>query len=274
MTGQGADIAPAWGYLNRTVHARYTPFKRAFSYRLFQIMFDVDRVSQAAQHLRLLSHNRPGVFSFRDKDHGPRDGGSLRAWSEALWRDHGVRLDGGAIHLLCFPRMLGFVFNPLSVFLGYGPEGDLRGVIYEVRNTFGEAHCYVASTPAEPHTAAKAFHVSPFFDVEGDYLFSLQPPGDAFSLRIENRTDGVLTHLATLAGVRTALTDGRLARVLVTMPFMTLGVVAAIHWQALWTWLKGAKYRRKPAPPLTPASPAIAISPAKVASRRAVNRKS
>jgi hypothetical protein len=249
----------AFAYRNRTAHVRYAPFKRAFSYELYQLFLDIDRLDETAAGLRLLAVDRPGVFGFRRADHGPKDGSPLRPWAEELWRQAGVELEGGKIWLLCFPRMLGYVFNPLSVWFGYGPNGDWRGVIYEVRNTFGESHVYIAKASPD-HAATKAFHVSPFFAVEGDYHFAVREPGERFALRVENRVEGDLRHLATLAGERTALTDAGLLKVLVGMPFMTLGVTAAIHWEALWIWLKGGRYHKKPPPPDHPASAAHGAS--------------
>lgn len=254
-----AGVAGAYAYRNRTAHVRYAPFKRAFSYDLYQLFLDIDRLEETAAGLRLFSVDRPGVFGFRRADHGPKDGSPLRPWAEELWHKAGVDLEGGKIWLLCFPRMLGYVFNPLSVWFGYGPNGDWRGVIYEVRNTFGESHVYVAKAGSD-HAAAKAFHVSPFFAVEGDYHFAVREPGERFALRVENRVGGELRHLATLAGERAALNDAGLLGVLVGMPFMTLGVTAAIHWEALWIWLKGGRYHKKPPPPAVPASPARGLA--------------
>lgn len=249
----------AFAYHNRTAHVRYTPFKRAFSYELYQLFLDIDRLEETAGRLRLLALDRPGLFSFRRADHGPKDGSPLRPWAERIWREAGVELDGGKIWLLCFPRMLGYVFNPLSVWFGYGPDGGWRGVIYEVRNTFGESHVYVAAASAD-HAAAKSFHVSPFLAVEGEYRFSVREPGARFVLRIENRVRGELQHLATLAGERRTLTDPGLARLVFAMPLMTIGVTAAIHWQALRIWLRGGRYHKKPPPPDHPASTAEALS--------------
>jgi hypothetical protein len=249
--------APAWGYDARTVHIRFTPFVRRFSYSVFQLLLDVDRIGEAAKGLWSFRYNRAGLFSFFDKDHGDRSGAPLRAWAEAVFKKAGIALDGGAIRLLCFPRVLGYVFNPISVFFGYGPDGALRGVIYEVNNTFGETHSYVAHTDGEgpqKHGAEKLLHVSPFFDVVGAYAFTIRAPEAQFSLVIENMVDGARTHLATLKGQRRPLTDGRLLAWFFTMPLMTLKVVAGIHWEALFLWMKGAGYRRKPAPPRAPFS--------------------
>lgn len=242
-----------FAYRNRTVHVRLQPFRRKLDYTILQILLDIDRIAELAAPLRLFAYNRPGVFSFHDKDHGDRSGARLRPWAERAFASGGIDLEGGRIMLLCLPRVFGFVFNPLSVYFGYGPDGALRGVLYEVNNTFGDTHTYV--TPYTQHAAQhapKRLYVSPFFTVVGAYEFRVQPPGETFALSILNRVDGVCTHAATLTGRRLALTDARLARTLVAMPFMTLGVVAAIHWEALFLWLRGAAYTRRPAPPEAP----------------------
>lgn len=240
---------PGMAHEGRTTHVRFTPFERRFSYRLAQVLVDVDRVADTARALRLFSYNRFNLFAFHDADHGDRSGAPLRAWAEAMFRRAGVTLDGGRIDLLCFPRMLGFVFNPLSIFFGYGLDGRLRGVIYEVNNTFGQTHAYVAPVghgEIHTHETAKLFHVSPLFPVEGDYHFTLHPPGAHFRVVVENFVDGARQHLATLVTTARPLTDGWLTRIFATMPLMTLQVVIGIHWQALKLFLRGARYHRKP----------------------------
>lgn len=232
-----------------TTHVRFTPFERRFGYRLAQVMVDVDRIGDTARALRLFSYNRFNLFSFHDADHGDRTGARLRPWAEALFARAGVALDGGRIDLLCFPRMLGFVFNPLSIFFGYRADGRLAGVIYEVNNTFGETHAYVAPVEAGPshaHDTSKLFHVSPLFPVRGDYRFHIDTPGMRFRVTVENVVDGARQHLATLTTRARPLSDAWLAKIFVTMPLMTLGVVAAIHWEALQLFLKGARYHSRP----------------------------
>ena len=235
-----------------TVHVRFTPFERRFSYRLAQILIDIDRVADTAQALRLLAYNRFNLFSFHDRDHGDRTGAPLRPWAEAMFAKAGVTLNGGRIELMCFPRMLGFVFNPLSIFFGYGADGRLAGVIYEVNNTFGETHAYVAAVGdgvSHAHEAAKLFHVSPLWPVRGDYRFHIDTPGARFRVTVENHVEGVREHLATLTTRARPLTDAWLAKIFVTMPLMTLGVVAAIHWEALKLFIKGARYHSRPSLP-------------------------
>lgn len=251
------------GYDAMTAHVRLTPFKRRFAYKLAQILIDVDAPEAAARGLWAFKVNGWGLFSYYDRDHGARTGARLRDWAEGLWREAGVDLAGGPIRLLTFPRMLGFVFNPISVFFGYGPDGRLRGVIYEVNNTFGETHAYVAAadgTEVESHRAPKRFHVSPFKDVVGDYRFRLGAPGERFYLFVENQIDAKPAHIASLLGKRRAATNGWFLGVFFRLPLMTMQVVAGIHWEALWIWLRGAGYRDKPKPPSQPATRAAPIA--------------
>jgi DUF1365 family protein len=241
--------APLCLFEGLTVHCRYTPYRRRFSFRFAQVLVDIDRIGAGARGRSLFSYNTPNLVSLYDKDHGDRSGAPLRAWAEQRFADAHVTLDGGAIRLLCFPRVFGFVFNPISIFFGYGPNGDLRGAIYEVNNTFGDTHAYVArfdgDAPA-PHEAQKQLYVSPFFRVEGAYTFRLKGLDDTLLLTIENTVDGARTHFATLAVKRAPLTDARLAKMLITLPFMTLAVVAGIHWHAFFIWLRGARYHKRP----------------------------
>lgn len=246
----------SWLYDNRTTHTRYHPFERRFSYRLTQIFIDIDAVARA--ETKLFRYNRPGLFAFYDRDFGPRDGAPLRASAEAALAQAGIDLEGGPIWLLCMPRVLGYVFNPLSIYFGYGPNGALRGVIYEVTNTFGERHSYACGVGATPSEADKALYVSPFFAVSGKYVFHLRPPGADFSLAIENVENGRRTHLATLNGRRAPLTDAALLAALARAPCMTLAVMAAIHWHALLLWLRGATHVRKQKAPETAVSVARA----------------
>jgi DUF1365 family protein len=190
----------------------------------------------------------------------------------ARFAEAGIDLGEGRIELICFPRILGFVFNPLSVFFGYDRAGALRGIIYEVNNTFGETHAYVAPvTPAarHEHRSAKVFHVSPLFPVRGDYHFRVHAPGETFKLAVENVVDGAREHLATLTTRARPLTDRWLAKVFVTMPLMTLQVLAGIHWHALKLFLRGARYHRRP--PLPAEATTFAHPPALQPEKRLVD---
>lgn len=237
-------------WFGKTVHQRETPFKRRFSHRIAMLEIDIDRMGEAEKLSGLFSVGRGNIVSFRASDYGPRAAGvSLRAWVEARFTEAGITLGGGSIRLLSFPRVLGYGFAPISLWQGFGPDGELRGVIYEVHNTFGETHCYVSAlTPDDgKQLAEKEFFVSPFFDVSGQYRFGLRRSDAAISLTVENLAPDGRQHVATLAVEPRPLTSGQVLKWAATMPISGIGVVIAIHWQALLLWLKGAGYRDKPA---------------------------
>jgi DUF1365 family protein len=234
--------------IGRTVHVRETPFRRAFSHAIAMIEIDIDRLDEAAAAARLFSVNRSNAIAFRDTDNGARDSAtSLRAWAEARFAEAGVMLAGGSIRLITFPRVLGHGFAPISLWLGHGPGGELRGVVYEVHNTFGETHAYVSALGDNPRAAAdKEFFVSPFFGVDGQYRFTFRNSPARLELIVENVSADGRSHVASLLARRSAMTDAAIARWLVAMPFSGLGVVLAIHWQALALLIRGARYRHKP----------------------------
>jgi uncharacterized protein len=239
-------------FRGRTVHARFGAVTHRLAYDIFQILVDVDDMARSVSGLKWLKYNRFAPLSFYDRDHGDRSGAPLRAWVEMRLKEAGVDIAGGPIRLLTFPRVLGFVFNPISLFFAYSKAGELKGVIYEVNNTFGETHSYVAPATAnviERHQAEKIFHVSPFFDVSGRYAFTLRAPGETLSLVIDKFKEGVRDHVATLKARRLPLTDKNLANVFFAIPFLTLKVVAGIHFEAFKLLLKGARYHDKPEPP-------------------------
>lgn len=238
------------------MHARMKPKPHRFTYRVFNLLIDLDRLPEAGRASRLFRIG-PGLAlaSFRESDHG--DGkGPLRAHVETLLAPVGVDIAGGRVLLLCYPRILGFVFNPISVYHCYDRTGLLAAVIYEVRNTFGEMHSYVAAVlPGELSEAGlrqerdKLFYVSPFLDMPLRYHFRLLPPTDKVQLRIlETDADGPIL-AATFTGMRQDLTGAALLKACAAIPFMTLKVVAGIHWEALRLWLKGVRLVGRPAPP-------------------------
>lgn len=252
--------APASLYVARVSHRRRIAPLYRFVYRLFYLLIDVDRIDDATRGLRLFSHNRVNLLALHDRDHGDGSGGSLRAWAESLLRQRGIELDGGRIRLLCIPRLLGFAFNPISLWYCEHADGTLRAVIAEVRNTFGEKHSYVMASGGAPLAydqawdKDKCFHVSPFFDLVGRYRFFVSRPGERLRVVIHESREGVPILDAALAGERRDLRDGTVLRQVLRMPGTTLKVVAAIHWEALKIWLRGARFHRKPSPPEQQAS--------------------
>lgn len=244
-------------YIGETRHTRLYPRRHSFRYRLFQILIDVDRVEADLAPLRLLRHGRFGLFSFAERDHGDRRDLPLRKWVEGQLSAAGLRLETATIRLLCFPRVLGFVFNPLSLFFIHDRQGRLEAVIYEVNNTFGQTHAYVvpaAGAARERQQAEKVFFVSPFYRVEGEYRFEVSSPGERFDLAIQKSTDQRPDFHASLTAERTPLTDSRLLKLFFAMPLMTLGVVVAIHWEALRLLFKGAPFQQRPPGPRQSAS--------------------
>jgi DUF1365 family protein len=234
-------------YLGYVMHARLNPVRHRFKYRVYSIWLDIDRIAETAQGLRLFAYNRFGLLSFFDCDHGARDGSPLRLWAEQALQSSDIALPGGAIRLLCFPRVLGHVFNPLSIYFCYDRDERLKATIYEVRNTFGELHAYVCEATADEdgaiaQSAAKSFYVSPLMGMDARYDFRLRAPDDKLSFTIrESGPDGPLL-VASHWARRMRLSDGRLLKAFISHPLVTLKIVAAIHFQALRLFLKGARY--------------------------------
>ncbi len=235
-------------YVGDVMHARLKPFGHRFTYRVFSLLLDLDRLAEAGRRSPLFSVGRFNLVSFAPRDHGPRDGSDLRAHVEGLLAAQGIAAPA-RILLLAYPRILGFTFNPLAVYYCYDADGRITALVYEVRNTFGGLHPYVLPVSDDALDArglrqeqAKLFYVSPFLHMDHRYLFRMRPPGDTVHIRILecDAQDPVLA--ATFQGARQIFTTATLARACLALPLMTFKVVAAIHWQALKLWLKGAKY--------------------------------
>ena len=246
-----ADQA-GWLYPARVMHRRRIAPLYRFVYRVFYLLVDIDRLPELQRRLRFFSLDSFNLLSLRARDYG--DGHGLRPWAEAQLRRHGIELDGGRIRLLTLPRVLGWAFNPISLWYCEHRDGQLRAVIAEVRNTFGERHSYLLASGGAPmpyeqvHDKDKCFHVSPFLDRAGCYRFQLGEPGERLRVAIHESRDGAPVMDATLAGERRELSDAALLRQVLRMPWMAVKVVAGIHWEALKLWLRGAGYRSKPAP--------------------------
>ncbi|MBV9824167.1 MAG: DUF1365 family protein [Alphaproteobacteria bacterium] len=253
-------------YVGAVMHQRLRPRRHRLRYRVFSLLLDLDELDTVAGRLRLFSRNRFNLFSFFDRDHG-NGSGTLREQVEGRLRAAGIEPDGGAIRLLTMPRLLGYAFNPLSVFFCYRRTGSLAAIVYEVSNTFGERHNYLI--PVHEHDGAgtihqecdKRFFVSPFLDMDMVYLFRVIPPGQRIGIAISGRDAQGPIIIASLFAKRTPLTDACLARASVTFPLLTLKVIAGIHWEALRIWLKGTRLRTRPPPPAPSVTLGRAIDP-------------
>jgi hypothetical protein len=243
-------------YDGAVVHQRLSPRRHRLRYRLFQLLFDLDELPELDRTLKLFGHNRAGLFSFHDRDHLSGQRTPLRGQIEAMLAGAGIDVGGGPIRVLCLPRMLGYVFNPLSVFYCHRRSGELAAVVLEVNNTFGERHVYVveaargAGERLVRQGCAKSLFVSPFMGMDVTYDFRLAAPGATVATSILGRgADGAPVIAAVFSGRRRSLDDGALARAFFAHPLLTLKVIAAIHWEAVKLLAKGVRLRPKPTPP-------------------------
>ena len=242
-------------YAGSVIHRRIRPRHHRLSYRVFFFFLDLEEIDSLARRLKLFSRNRFNLFSFHDRDHGAGTEEPLRAQIEGHLRAAGLDPDGGAIRLFAMPRVLGYVFNPLSIYFCHRRDGTLSALLYEVNNTFGERHSYlipVTNGGGAPirQQCLKRFHVSPFLDMEMTYALRVVPPGRRVAIGISGSdADGpVIT--AALSANRSVLTDAALARAFIDYPLMTLKVTTGIHWEGLRIWLKGIRLRPRPPAPL------------------------
>jgi DUF1365 family protein len=251
-----AETAPPSGsalYVGGVVHRRFRPRAHKLRYGVFWLVVDLDEIDDIAGRLTTFSRNRFNVFSFFDRDYGDRTGHPLRGQIEAHLADAGIAADG-RITLLTMPRILGYAFNPLSVFFCHAASGELAAILYEVTNTFGERHSYlirVEDPEARPirQSVEKSFFVSPFLDMDMHYEFRVEPPAGGVMVGIiGSDAKGPMIN-ALLKGDRVELTDKALVSAFFRFPLLTLKVVAGIHWEAVLLVLKRVGLRRKPAPP-------------------------
>ena len=247
-----AGIAVVHG---EVAHTRHRPAVNAFTYPAYCLRLPLS--CMGALESAGIAYNRRGLVSFHDRDHGARDGTALLPWIRALLATEGVAADGEVV-LYAFPRMLGYVFNPVSFWVCHDREGRVRAVLCEVCNTFGERHNYLLAhddgrplTSGETLGARKVFHVSPFCAVTGRYEFRFHFGAERWLARIDYYDDDNLTPLLAtrISGCPQPL-DGSAARGLLRRyRWFTLGVIARIHWQAVRLWRRRVPFFRKPAPP-------------------------
>ncbi len=243
-------------FFGPVMHARMKPVTHRFSYRVYSLLVDLDQLDRAQEASPVFSISRFNLMSFHERDHGPRDGSPLAPYARALFAEAGLTLKGGRILLLCYPRILGYVFDPLSVYFAYDDQDHLTGVLYEVRNTFGEHHTYVA--PVRPgqltvsglrQETEKCFYVSPFNPVEMHYGFRVNPPSERVSVRIlvSDAAGPVLS--ASFLGHYQEFSTSALLRFFLTIPLLTLKIITGIHYEALRLWIKGLRLLPRPKPP-------------------------
>jgi DUF1365 family protein len=241
-------------YTGSVMHRRIKPRPHRLKYSLFSLLIDLEEADHIASRMRFFSRNRFNLFSFYDRDFGNRTNEPLRTQIERDLRNAGFDFNGGAIRLFAMPRVLGYAFNPLSVYFCYRSDNALAAIIYEVHNTFGERHSYLIPVAENAkglirQECAKRLYVSPFMDMDLTYSFKIAQPGKQISISIVTRDSEGPLMTAVLSAERKELTDTALIRAFFVYPILTLKVIAGIHWEALRIWFKGVGLREHPAPP-------------------------
>jgi len=232
-------------YEGQVVHERRTPLRNLFRYGVYMWLVDLAELDELDRRLWAFGSNRRALTTIRSRDHLGDPRRSIRANVDAYLALHGIDLEGGRVALLTNARVLGYVFNPLSVFYCHGPGGELRCVVAEVHNTHGERHCYLLH-PGERGRAEteKEFYVSPFLTVDGRYRMAFALPGERLAVQMGLEQEGERVFGASLTGIRLPLTNRTLGRMLVRYPLMTAKVTTLIHLQGLRLHRRGLAHVR------------------------------
>ena len=230
-------------YCGEVVHTRESPRKHSLRYSMFYFLLDLDEVEAVTSTSRLFGWNRPAWFSFRDADHGDGDGRDLRECLRDVLAEAGIEDAAWRFQVLCMPRVLGYVFNPISVVYCYRTGGELAAMVYEVNNTFGERLSYVVPVSGDPkrirQRCEKALFVSPFFDMKGYYDFNLSRPQESLDIKINYCHAGERRLEVVFRGRRQAFTARALRSLALCYPAVTFKVIVGIYFEALKLWLKG-----------------------------------
>ena len=234
-------------YNGEVTHTRFKPVRHFLKYKTFSLLIDLDEINLLDKSIGIFSHNKFNIFSFYDKDHGDRDGGNLKDWVISNLKKFRIKENITNVKVLCYPRILGYVFNPLSIFYCYEKD-KLVAIFYEVKNTFNEQHTYIFKIKNNEEIIQKCrkkFYVSPFMDMETFYNFKLLNPNDKLSVFIK-QTDADGTILtATQTGDKKEFSFKQLAINFLKYPLMTIKIISSIHYEALLLWKKGAIYRKR-----------------------------
>lgn len=234
-------------YFGQVMHQRMMPMHYRFNYRVFGLMIDIDTIEQQAKSLRWLSINQFNLLSVYYKDSGARNEKPWRLWVQELLNKAHIH-DIGRIRLLCFPRVLGYTFNPLSLWFCENSAGQLIAIISEVSNTFGQHYHYVHHNSGQEliwpiHCDVdKRFHVSPFIDMNQRYHFTFDQSAQTLRILINEYQDQQLHFVASQTAELTTLNNRTLLRAFFMVPLMSFKIMTMIHWHALKIWLKGGQF--------------------------------
>ena len=236
-------------YNGTVIHKRFKPKIHYFKYKVFSLLIDLSELEYLSEKIKFFSHNKFNLVSFYEKDHGNRDGSSLVSWVKKNLKDNNINSEDVKIKLLCYPRILGYVFNPLSVFYIYNIDEKLICILYEVKNTFGEQHTYIFKVDNNQnlyqHNCSKKFHVSPFIEMNCKYFFRLLKPGEKISVIIDQYQIDEKILYASQDGQRVDFNTKELIKSYLKHPLMTFKIISAIHFEAFKLWIKGIKFIKK-----------------------------
>ena len=235
-------------YNGTVIHKRFKPKVHFFKYRVFSLLLDLSELNQLDKNINFFSYNSFNLVSFFDKDHGERDGSSLFEWVKKNLIENNINSENIKIKLLCYPRIFGYVFNPLSVFFVYDHQENLISILYEVKNTFGEQHTYVFKVENNnllQHNCSKKFHVSPFIEMNCNYFFRILKPSEKISVIIDQYQLNEKILFASQDGRRVDFNSRELLKSYIKHPLMTFKVISAIHFEALKLWFKGIRFIKK-----------------------------
>mgnify|MGYP001494350512 CR=1 FL=1 len=242
-------IKESFIYIGKVIHKRFKPKEHFFKYKVFSLFLDLSEIKIINKTVPFFSYNKFNLVSFYEKDHGDRDGSSLISWVKKNLKFNNINSENVKIKLLCYPRILGYVFNPLSVFYIYDIDEKLKCILYEVKNTFGEQHTYIFKVNNEQsiyqHNCTKKFHVSPFIDMNCEYFFRLLKPGKKISVIIEQYQANEKILYASQNGTRVDFNSKELIKSYLKHPLMTFKIISAIHFEAFKLWAKGIKFVKK-----------------------------
>ena len=242
-------IKNSYIYSGNVVHKRFKPKIHSFKYKVFSLLIDLSELELLDKNLKIFSYNKFNIVSFYDGDHGARDGSSIKEWVIDNLKKNNINNENIQIKLLCYPRIFGYVFNPLSVFYIYDNNSNLISVLYEVKNTFGEQHTYIFKTDIDQnliqHMCKKKFHVSPFIEMDCVYFFRLLKPGNKISVIIDQNDKKGKILYASQDGVKSEITNLNIINSYLKHPLMTFKIILAIHFEAFKLWSKGIKLIKK-----------------------------
>ena len=236
-------------YNGTVIHKRYKPKEHFFKYSVFSLLLDLSELEILNNNIRFFSINKFNLISFFEKDHGNRDDSSLVGWVKKNLEQNQINTENIKIKLLCYPRIFGYVFNPLSIFFVYNQNDTLVSILYEVKNTFGEQHTYVFKIDNESkliqNNCSKKFHVSPFIEMNCNYFFRILKPGERLSVIIDQYDQVGKILYASQDGKKANLTGKELIKSYLKHPLMTFKIISAIHFEAFKLWIKGIKLVKK-----------------------------